>query len=347
MGIRSSVIVVAALGVIWALSICGASAQQSADIFTLKDKAFSLYIGSGPGGGYDQYGRLLARHIGRYLPGAPTVIPRNMPGGSGREVMNHIYNIAPKDGTAIAITLHAVPFDPLFGGKATKIDANRVTWIGSMNADTNVCISWHAAPFRSFADIERNPLIVGSPGSSSANSVLPKLLNKLADTKLKIVEGYQGSAAIFLAMQRGEVEGTCGVTWDQVKAPPYKELLDGKKIIPLIQFAMDRSPDLPDVAFIMELAKTEADRQLAGLILGSNKMGRPIFAPPDLPSDRVEILRRAFDAVMKDPELLADASKMGIAVGPVNGIEVESLVKRLYVTPESVVEAARQILGGR
>jgi tripartite-type tricarboxylate transporter receptor subunit TctC len=322
----------------------GAAAQQgSSDSFWGKE--LSVYIGSTPGGGYDQYGRLLARHIGRHLPGNPSVVPRNMPAGGGREVMSYLYNVAPKDGTAIAITLRDVGFDPLLNaGAAAKYDALRLTWLGSMNAETSLCVSWATAPFRSLQDTMQHEIIMGSSGPDASDSVHPRLLNQIAGTKFKLVEGYQGSTEVHLAMERGEVQGRCGLGWDSIVSR-YKQWLDGKKIVLLVQMALDKHPDLPNVPFVMDLARTERDRQIASLVLGPNKMGRPIFAPPGLAPERVRILREAFAATMRDPQLKADADKMRVPIEWLSGADTEALVKRLYATPPEVIAATRKLLG--
>jgi len=322
----------------------GAAAQQgSSDSFWGKE--LSVYIGSTPGGGYDQYGRLLARHIGRHLPGNPSVVPRNMPAGGGREVMSYLYNVAPKDGTAIAITLRDVGFDPLLNaGTAAKYDALRLTWLGSMNAETSLCVSWATAPFRSLQDTMQHEIIMGSSGPDASDSVHPRLLNQIAGTKFKLVEGYQGSTEVHLAMERGEVQGRCGLGWDSIVSR-YKQWLDGKKIVLLVQMALDKHPDLPNVPFVMDLARTERDRQIASLVLGPNKMGRPIFAPPGLAPERVRILREAFAATMRDPQLKADADKMRVPIEWLSGADTEALVKRLYATPPEVIAATRKLLG--
>jgi tripartite-type tricarboxylate transporter receptor subunit TctC len=319
-----------------------ASAQQSGDNFWGRE--LSVYIGSTPGGGYDQYGRLLARHIARHLPGTPTVVPRNMPAAGGREVMNFIYNVAPKDGTAIAITLRDVGFDPLFNsGEAARFDAQRLTWIGSMNSETSMCVSWADAPFRSFADVQQKELIIGSSGEDASDSVHGRLLNQVAGAKFKIIYGYNGSTAIHLAMERGEVQGRCGLGWDSILSR-YKHWLDEKKIVLLSQMALDKHPDLPNVPWGMELARTERDKQMTALVLAPNKMGRPIFAPPGVPADRTAVLRRAFAAVMQDPQLIADADKMTLQVEWLDGAKTEALVKQIYATPRDVIEATKKVL---
>lgn len=309
-------------------------------------KEFTVYIGSTTGGGYDQYGRLYARHIGRHLPGNVTVVPRNMPAGSGRAVMNYVFTIAPKDGSAVGTTLRNVPFDPLMGVSETKIDPERLTWIGSMNAETSLCVSWHTTPFHTVDDIRDREIQVGSSGPSAADSTHAKLLNAVAGTKMKIVLGYSGSTEVHLAMERGEVDGRCGLGWDSIVSR-YKQWLDEKKIYLLAQFAIDKHPDIPNVPWIMDLARNEEGRQMAALSLGPNKMGRPLFAPPDIPAERVTFLRDSFVATMKDPELRADAKKMEIDVVYMDGAATEALYRQLYATPRPVVEATRAIMEGK
>ncbi|MGE5540317.1 MAG: Bug family tripartite tricarboxylate transporter substrate binding protein [Gemmatimonas sp.] len=328
------------------VGIGAAQAQPAAPEFFKNLKEFNVYIGSTAGGGYDQYGRLLARHIGPHLSPATTVVPRNMPAGSGRGVLNFIFSVAPNDGSAVGTTLRNIPFDPLMGIAETKIDPERLTWIGSLNAETSLCVSWHATPFRTIDDLRRKEILMGSSGPSAADSTHVKLLNKVAGTKMKIVPGYLGSSEVHLAMERGEVEGRCGLGWDSIVSR-YKSWLDEKKINLLAQFAIDKHPDLPDVPWIMDLATTEADRQLVMLALGPNKMGRPVFAPPDMAADRVAFLRAAFVATMNDPELRADAKKMAVDVDYMTGEATEELYRQLYATPKSVVDDARAIMEGK
>jgi len=321
---------------------CDARAQAAVDFYK-NLKEFNVYIGSTSGGGYDQYGRLYVRHIGRHLPGNTTVVPRNMPAGSGRAVMNYVFTVAPKDGSAVGTTLRNVPFDPLMGVAETKIDPERLTWIGSMNAETSLCVSWHTTPFHTINDAFTKEMLVGSSGPSAADSTHVKLLNAIAGTKMKIVPGYKGSTEVHLAMERGEVDGRCGFGWDSIVSR-YKNWLDEKKIYLLAQFAIDKHPDLPDVPWVMDLAKTEADRQMAELSLGPNKMGRPLFAPPGIPADRVKFLRESFVATMNDPELRADAKKMEIDVDFMDGAATEALYRKLYATPRAVVEATQKVM---
>ncbi|MFN4283558.1 MAG: Bug family tripartite tricarboxylate transporter substrate binding protein [Alphaproteobacteria bacterium] len=334
--------IVALAGALSASLYASAHAQAPAAPF----KEFSVYIGSSTGGGYDQYGRLLARHIGSHLPGKPTVIPRNMPAGSGRAVMNYIYNVAPKDGSAIGITLRNVAFDPLMGVEGSQFEAGKLTWIGSMNSETSICVAWKAAGFKGLDDIKAKTILMGSGGPSASDSIHAKLLNKVAGTKMKIIEGYQGSTEVHLAMERGEVQGRCGLGWDSILAR-YKKWLDEDKVVLLAQFAVDKNPDLPNVPFVMDLATTTEHRQMLELMLGPNKMGRPVFAPPGLPAERVAMLRRAFDATMADKALIADGEKMSMGADFMTGQDVAAMVAKLYATPKDVVEQTVEIMGVR
>lgn len=337
---------VRAIAIVATMAFASHAQAQSAANFYKGLKEFSVFIGSTTGGGYDQYGRLYARHVGRHLSGNVTVVPRNMPAGSGRAVMNYVFTIAPKDGSAVGTTLRNVPFDPLMGISETKIDPERLTWIGSMNAETSLCVSWHTTPFHTVEDTRNREILMGSSGPSAADATHVKLLNAVAGTKMKIVPGYSGSTEVHLAMERGEVDGRCGFGWDSIVSR-YKQWLDEKKIYLLAQFAIDKHPDIPDVPWVMDLARTETDRQMAALALGPNKMGRPLFAPPDIAADRVAFLRESFVATMNDPELKADAKKMEIDVVFMDGAATEALYRQLYATPKPVVDATRAIMEGK
>jgi tripartite-type tricarboxylate transporter receptor subunit TctC len=301
----------------------------------------TIYIGSTTGGGYDQYGRLLARHMGRHMTGNPNFVPKNMP--NARQLVAHIYNIAPKDGSAIAIVTRNTVFDPLYYGDKFQFDALRMTWVGSLNSETSLCVAWHNAPVKTVEEMKTKTAIFGSGGPSTSDSINGKLLNEVAGTKMKIVEGYPGSTEVHLAMERGEVFGRCGLGWDSIKSR-YKRWLDEKQVVLVAQFAIDKHPELPDVPFIMDLAKTDEHKQMANLILGPNKMGRPVFGPPNVPADRVQALRDAFAAAMKDPEAQADAKKMTIELEWMSGADEEALVRKLYATPKPVIERLQKIM---
>jgi tripartite-type tricarboxylate transporter receptor subunit TctC len=320
-----------------------AAAQPAAEFY--KGKQIDMYIGTPPGGGYDQYGRVLGRHMPKHIPGNPAIVFRNMPAGGGRQAMNYVYNVVPRDGTAFGTTLRNIAFDPLFGEEATRIDANKLSWIGSLNSEVSVCVAWHTAPFRTIADLRKAEILMGSSGPTSSDTIQARLLNRIAGTKLRLVHGYKGSVGVHLAMERGEVQGRCGLGWDSIVSR-YQHWIKENKIAVLAQFALRKHPDIPNVPSILDLAQTDEDRQLIDVMLAPLEMGRPYFAPPNVPADRVAVLRRAFDATTRDPEFLADVKKQKMELSPLTGEEVAKLVARIYATPKSVVNIARQIATG-
>jgi tripartite-type tricarboxylate transporter receptor subunit TctC len=343
-------LVMKGVGLVGVLALSGtlctgpATAQPAGEFY--KGKQIDMFIGTPAGGGYDQYGRLLGRHMSKYIPGNPAVIFRNMPAGGGRQAMNHVYNVAPADGTAIGITIRSIAFDPLFGETATMVDALKLTWIGSLNNEIPVCVAWHTSPFKTVDDMRKSEIVMGSSGQTAADSIHAKLLNQIAGTKIRAIHGYNGSSAVHLAMERGEVQGRCGLGWDSIVSR-YDRWLKEKQISVLVQFGLSKHPDIPQVTSIMDLATTEKDRQLAELMVASLQMGRPFFAPPGVPADRVEILRRALDATAKDPAFLADVEKQKVEVFHMTGEEVETLVRRIHAMPKDVVEIGRQLSTGK
>jgi tripartite-type tricarboxylate transporter receptor subunit TctC len=301
-------------------------------------KEISLYIGSAPGGPYDAYGRLVARHLGRHWPGHPNVVVQYMPGASGRRVMGYIYNVAPKDGSALATVQRALAFDPLMGVDSS-FDSDKVGWLGSANSETNVCIVWHTSPVQTIEDVRTRGMVVGSSGPSSTDSIYPNVLNALHGMKIKVVEGYKAATETHIAMERGEVDGRCGISWDTLQALNADWLRD-KKVRILVQIGLDKVAELKDVPSVFDLSTNEEERQIWRLWAAPNKMGRPFFVPPGLPPERLDVLRRAFDATMKDPELIADAARMNLAVDAITGEQVVDLLKQVYATPKAVVEKA-------
>jgi tripartite-type tricarboxylate transporter receptor subunit TctC len=317
-----------------AIAYAALSAPALAQDF-FKGKDITLYVGSTAGGPYDAYARMLARHWGRHIPGNPNFVVQNMPGASGRRLMGHMQGVAPKDGTAIAAAHRALPFDPLMGVKA-KYDPTKVTWIGNANDEVNICVVWHASPIKAFEDLKKHEMVVGSGGTASTDTIYPNLLNALFGTKFRVVHGYEAAAQTHIAMERGEVDGRCGMTWDALQAVKPDWITD-KKVRILLQIALEKHRDLKDVPAALELARTEEERQIIALWAAPNKMGRPFYAPIELPKDRAELLRRSFDRTMKDPALLAEAQKTKVFVSPTTGEQVHALIDRIYATPKHVV----------
>src|ERR1700754_2900593 len=247
-----------AIGMAAPLLQSGPGEAAAADSF--KGKDITLYVGSTSGGPYDAYARMLARHWGRHIPGTPNIVVQNMPGASGRRLMGHMQGVAPKDGTAIAIAHRALPFDPLMGVKA-KFDPTRVTWIGNANDEVNICVVWHASPIKNFADLRKHEMVVGSGGPASTDTIYPNVLNALFGTKFRVVHGYEAAAQTHIAMERGEVDGRCGMTWDTLQAIK-PEWVTEKKVRILVQFALEKHPDLPDVPSVFDFARNEEERQI-------------------------------------------------------------------------------------
>ncbi len=231
-------------------------------------------------------------------------------------------------------------------GVDSHFDADKVTWIGSANNETNVCMVWHTSPIRTIDDLKTRDMVVGTSGPSSTDAIYPNVMNTLFGTRFKVVGGYQAAAESNIAMQRGEIDGRCGITWDTLVSLNPDWLRD-KKIRLLVQFALDRNPELPDVPSVFDLARTDEERQILALWAAPNKMGRPFFAPPDMAPDRAELLRRAFDATMQDSELLAEAARMQLAVASITGGQVQALIRQIYATPKDVVAKAALASRGR
>jgi tripartite-type tricarboxylate transporter receptor subunit TctC len=311
-----------------------------------RGKLVSLYIGFSVGGGYDIYGRLVARHLGKHLPGNPTVIPVNMEGAGSLKLANWLYNVAPKDGTAIGIFSRGVPFEPLLGNRASaRFDATKFTWIGSTTDEVSLCVTWNRTGIQKFDDVFKKELIVGGTGSGADADVFPQIIKGVLGAKFRLVSGYPGGNDIEFAMERGEVDGRCGWSWSSIKSAK-QQWLDEGTIRPLLQLALRKHPDLPDLPLVMDLARTDEERQIFRLIFVRGTLGRPFMAPPGIPADRAEALRQAFDAMVKDPAFLAEAKRSRLEITPISGGELQKLVTDVYATPPKVVAKARTYLGG-
>ncbi len=330
-----------------ALCTLGAGAASSDPIAEFyKGKTFTIVVGQEPGTGFDIYSRALARHYGRHIPGNPSIIVQNMTGASGVLSFNWLYNIAPKDGTAIGTASQNVAVEGLFGNTAAKYDATLFNWIGNMEESAAVCGVTPEANVTKFDELLTREIIVGATGPTGPIGQSARALNGIAGTKLKITSGYKGTASIKLAMASGEVQGICGLPWSTIKAF-WKDELDAKRFRPIIQLSARRHPELGSIAHIDDYAKTEDAKQVVELIFGQLALGRIYAAPPGIPSERVTALRTAFMATMSDKEFLADAEKTRIDIIPTTGEQVESLVKRFYAVPVPVVERAKKIVDAK
>jgi len=307
-------------------------------------KQVSLLIGYPPGGGYDAYARLVARHLGRHIPCHPTVVPSNMPGAGSIILANHLYNRAAKDGTVIGMVTGDAALNPLFGLAEAHFDSLKLSWIGSVNKETSICLAWHTAPIKSIDDVFHRDFIVGTSSSTGTTFSYPTSSNALLGTKFKIVSGYEGTNGVWLAIERGEVEGVCGTPWNSIRSGRPQWIRD-KLITVILQEATTRNPDLPDVPTVMDIAKTDEQKRVLELIYGWQIMGRPLVAPPGLPPDRFAALRQAFDATMQDADFRAEAVKMMLDVNPLTGAEIDAFLARVFQTPRPLIERAAAALG--
>jgi len=314
-----------------------ARADNAADFY--RGRTVNLIAGFNPGGGADTYARLVARHLGRHIPGNPTIIVRNMQGGGSVIAANHVFNVSPKDGSELGLFAGNVTINPLIGGTQHKYDARKFNWIGAPSSDSNVCLSSLATPFKTIDDVIKREMITGTSGTSTYD--FPVVMNNVIGTKFKLVKGYGGSAALRLAMDRGEIEGFCGVGYNSIRTAG---LADGKANI-LVQVGLAKSPHMPNVPFIMDYAKSDEARQIFRLVFGWLDLERPIGAPPGVPQDRVKALRDAFDRAMKNPALLADAEKVQVGIEPMSGQAIAAFVDDAYRTPAEVAAKAARMLG--
>jgi tripartite-type tricarboxylate transporter receptor subunit TctC len=326
------------------LSLCAmsvASAQSPTDFY--KGRSIELYIGYSAGGGYDVYARALARHMGRFIPGNPTIVPKNMTGAGSLVLANWLYNVAPKDGTAFGMIGRGIGFDPLLGSTKAQFDADKFNWIGSMNDEVSVCVAWHTTGITTLDQVKHKELTVGGSGQAADTDQFPKVLNATLGTKFKVITGYPGGNDVDLAMERGEVMGRCGWSWSSVIAT-HQSWIDDKKINVLVQLSLSRHADLPKVPLIMDFAKTEEEKQIFKLIFARQPMGRPFLAPPGIPAERVTTLRKAFMDTLNDKEFRAEAERMKLEINPVSGDAVQTIVQEVYRTPKRVAAAVADMI---
>ncbi len=324
-----------------ALAPSTARAQSPADFY--KGRNVDLYVGYSVGGAYDLYARVIARHLGKHIPGNPTIVPKNMEGAGSLRLANWLYRVGPKDGSALGTIGRGTAFDPLLGSRGAQFQADKFTWIGSANNEVSVCVAWKTSGITSLEQTLSKELIVGGTGQAADTDQFPRILNGVLGTKFKIVTGYPGGNDVTMAMERGEVNGRCGWSWSSVLAT-HKRWVDDKSIAVLAQLSLSKHPDLPDVPLIMDFAKSEDQQQIFKLIFARQVMGRPYLAPPGVPADRAAALRQAFMDTLKDPEFLAEAEKSQLEITPVPGEEVEKLVKDLYQTPKAIAAKAAEFI---
>ncbi len=306
-------------------------------------KPITLYVAGTAGGGIDLYARLLGRHIGRHIPGNPAVNVQDMPGAGGIRAANFLADSAPKDGTAITTFPGGPLIEPLIGARNPGYDMSRFNWIGAISRDVSLCISWGDSPFKTIEDARTREMVLAGTGAGSETDTYPLILNDTLGTKFRLVTGYLGTKETFMAIESGEVHGRCGLTLSSLEASKPDWLRD-KKINVLLQLGFEKNPKAGAAPLVFDLLKNDEDKQLLSLFLAGTAIGRPFAAPPGTPPGKVDILRRAFDATMKDPEFLADGKVMQAEISPTSGEDTQALIARAYATPPAIVERARRLV---
>ena len=304
-----------------------------------KGRTVSIIIGYSVGGGYDTYGRLLARYLGEHIPGRPTVVPQNMPGAGSIKAANYIYGVAAKDGAAIGTFGRTIPVAPLLAAAGAAFDGTKFTWLGSISKDTSLCVTSAKSAIKTWADFLTKPSTLGGEGAGADPDVFAHLYKNVFGAKSKLVTGYPGTNDVALAMERQEIDGFCGLSWSTLKSR-HPEWLANKSVNIIVQAALKKEPELPDVPLATDLATTPEQLQIVKLVLVSQEMARPFAAPPGLPADRKAALITAFEQTMKDRAFLAEAKTQVLDVDPVSAREIDALLAEVYATPKSVTDKA-------
>jgi tripartite-type tricarboxylate transporter receptor subunit TctC len=317
-----------------------AAAQSSTGYYV--GKTVKMIIGLGTGGGYDLWARTLARHIGKHLPGNPTVISQNMEGAGSFRAANYMYSQAPKDGTAMALIARDASLGPITGNPGAQFDPRKFSWLGTTTTETNVCIAHKTAVVKSLQDLVEKELMVGDNGAGTGTGTYPKALNALLGLKFKIIRGYASSADVVLAMERGEVEGYCESLESVIGKRP--DWISSGTVNVLFQGGVRPSPELKGVPFINDLAKNAEDRTAVEFLYAGQGIGRPFFAPPDVAPGVLRMMRDAFNATMKDPEFVAEVKQRKLTLEPENGEYMEQLINRIYATPKPIVEKVANLI---
>jgi len=317
----------------------GVQAQNDAVASFYKGKTVTIVVGYSAGGGYDIYARALARHMGRHLPGNPNFIVQNVTGAGSVNAANTLYNVSAKDGTVFGTFGRGLAMEPLIGTARVQYDAQKFTWIGSGANEVSLCSVWHTAPVKTWQDALKTSFTVAGEGPGSDPDSFSAMVKNLFGLKMRLITGYQGTSDTILAIERGEVDGRCGQSWSSLKSV-RPQWIEKKMLNHLAYMSEVKAPELPDVPLVSDFANAR-QKQVIRLVLSRQTLGRPFAAPPGVPADRRQALRRAFDATLQDPAFLKEAEKLKLEVSPVNGEEVDKLIAELYATPKDVVEETR------
>ena len=318
-----------------------AFAQTPAEFY--KSHPITMLIGGGVGGGYDVYFRTFARYASKHIPGNPNIIAKNLPAASGIVAANTLYTTADKDGTVIGAFTNSVPTEPLFGHPAARYDALKLNWIGSVGKLQNVCSMWHTSSIKTIFQAREREVIVAAGGTTTNSAIMPRVLNAMLGTTFRVVTGYDPTMGLNLAIERGEAEGICGLSWPTIKASRPHWIRE-RLINVIVQIGLDKLAELPDVPAALDLVTDPEKKKVFELILVRAETGRPLAAPPGVPADRLAVLRAAFDATIKDPEFLAEADKLQMEIDPLSAAQIDRLLAGAYASPPSIVRQAAELI---
>ena len=332
----------AALAFASMLGLTGLACSQSSDNF-YGGKTLEIYVGSSTGAGYDIYARLLSRHIAKQIPGKPTVVVRNMDGAGGLRLANWLYNVGAHDGLVLGTFGRGIAIDTLTDPKGPPFDARKLGWVGSLNDEVSTCVATRESGVKTIEDLQTLELVVAASGAGGDSFVFPTVLNKTLGTKMKIISGYPGGSEMSLAIERGEVNGRCGWSYSSMMATHSKWIQDGSLRI-FTQIALSKHPDLPDAPLAIDSAKSSEDRDIMRFIFARQAMAWPFATPPNVPQERLETLRAAFDAMTRDPDFLADARNGKFEIRPVSGKAIDQILDQVFQLPEDVIKKAASML---
>ena len=327
--------------IIATLATPNAAADPVADFY--KDKTFTVVVGYGAGGGADTFARLLARHIGRHIPGKPNVIVQNMPGAGGFKAVNNVYNAEPRDGTRIVLTASSHATAPSMDNKAARWDFLKFQWLGTLTRDVAGCVASGRSGIKSITDAKMREIIFGASGKSAPSAQQPQSIAAVLGYKVKVIAGYRGTAATRLAMEKGEVDATCAF-WASLILGPQKQDVASGKLVPIVQLSAKGHPAFGDAPRVYDLAASDADRKVLYFIFGATEISRPFAAPPGVPAERVAALRKAFWTTVTSKELKADADRQGLIIDPLDWKDTEAAFRDFLDVPPSVIERAKKLL---
>ncbi len=328
--VKGGLIAGAALGIVFFAA--PASAVES----FYKNSRITLIVGNPAGGAYDTYSRLLARHMGKHIPGNPAFVVQNMTGAGTLVATNYLFNVAAKDGSVIGNFHERMGLEPRVQPKGTQYDGRKFTWLGSMAKQTSVCVTWHDTGVKTVEDMQKREVIASGSAVAGSSAVFPRVMNSILGTRIRLIMGYSGTDAD-IAIERGEVESRCGYGWASLKATKPDWIRDNKINI-VVQFSLKRHPDLPNIPTLMDYVTKDEDKLALEIMFATQEMGRPFAAPPGIPEDRKRALRAAFDAAVKDTDLLTEAERGRIEIDPISGAEIDALLARLYEAPDHIFQ---------